>query len=312
MTTDPAAGATSIEPVPDWRKSLIYGSARDAGVLDPLPGTVADVAAASGADEDATRVVLEALEVWGIVARGDGGRYVEGPNRPSAEEDAALGQQARFIAGMAAHLPERLRGVVAPMPKRTPEELERWQASMAVRARTVAPDLVDACLARLPHAARVLDLGGGHGEYGLEFARRGLAVVLQDQPEILSFPERRKVWAAGGVELFAGDFFETLPQGPFDLVFCAGVTHTFDAERNRLLYQRVRPLVADDGAFAIVTFPRGTARARLFAVTMLVVGNRGDTHATDDYRRWLEEAGFAMEPVALDELQQSLLLARPV
>ena len=310
MATDQIL-ADALEPVPDWRKSLIYVSARDAGILAALPGTVAEVAAASGADEDATRVVLEALEVWGIVSSDAGGRYADGPNRPSADEDATLTQQARFISGMAAHLPDRIRGVVEPMQPRSPEELERWQAGMAARARTVAPGLVDACLARVPHARRVLDLGGGHGEYGLEFARRGMSVVLQDRPEILSLPERRRVWAAGGVEPFPGDFFETLPEGPFDLVFCAGVTHTMDGERNRLLYGRVRTLVADDGAFAIVTFPQGTPRARLFAVTMLVVGNRGDTHATEDYRRWLAEAGFSMEPAALDELQQSLLLARP-
>ena len=311
MSTDQIPAIAAVDPVPDWRQSLIYGSARAAGILAALPGTPAEIAAAAGAEEDATRVVLEALEVWGIVARDESGRYDEGPNRPSPDEDAALLQQARFISGMATHLPDRLRGVVAPMPQRSTEELERWQAAMAARARTVAPGLVDACLARVPHAKRVLDLGGGHGEYGLEFARRGLAVVLQDRPEVLSFPERREVWAAGGVELFPGDFFEALPEGPFDLVFCAGVTHTFDGERNRLLYRRVRPLVPGDGAFAIVTFPRGTPRARLFAVTMLVVGNRGDTHSTEDYRQWLVEAGFTMEPVALDDLQQSLLLARP-
>ena len=310
MSTDPAP-ATAVDPVPDWRQSLIYSSARDAGILAALPGTVAEVSATSGAEENAARVVLEALEVWGIVARDPDGRYVEGPNRPSPDEDAALTQQARFITGMAIHLPDRLRGVVEPMQQRSSAELERWQASMAARARKVAPGLVDACLQRVPHAKRVLDLGGGHGEYGLEFARRGLAVVLQDRPEILSFPERREVWAAGGVDLFPGDFFETLPDGPFDLVFCAGVTHTMDGERNGLLYKRLRPLVPDDGALAIVTFPRGTPRARLFAVTMLVVGNRGDTHSTEDYRRWLADAGFAMEPVALDELQQALLLARP-
>jgi SAM-dependent methyltransferase len=311
MTTDSAPSVAAVDPVPDWRQSLIYSAARDAGILAALPGTVAEVAATSGADGDATRVVLEALEVWQIVTRNGDGRYVAGPGRPSPDDDAALTQQARFITGTAVHLPDRLRGVVNPMAQRSSEELERWQASMAARARKVAPALVDACRAAVPHAKRVLDLGGGHGEYGLEFARRGLAVVLQDRPEILSFPERRHVWAAGGVELFPGDFFEILPEGPFDLVFCAGVTHTMDGEHNRLLYRRARSLVADDGAFAIVTFPWGTPRARLFAVQMLVVGNRGDTHAADDYREWLAEAGFGMEPVALDDLQQSLLLARP-
>ena len=155
-------------------------------------------------------------------------------------------------------------------------------------------------------------LGGGHGEYGLEFARRGLTTVLQDRPVMLEFPHRREAWAAGGVELFPGDFFELLPEGPFDLVYCAGVTHTFDAEHNRRLYERLRPLVAPDGALAIVTFLRGSPRARLFAIQMLVVGNDGDTHSEDDYRLWLEEAGFGAELVGLDDREQALIIARPV
>ena len=309
MTVDPPPPIAPVDPVPDWRQSLIYASARQAGVTGVLPGTAAEVAARAGTDEEATRVVLEALEVWGMVS-SDGGRYERGPAWPSPDEDAALLQQARF-KGTAVHLPDRLRGVVAPLPERSVEELERWQAAMAARARTVAPALVDACLAAVPHARRVLDLGGGHGEYALEFARRGLAAVLQDRPDVLGFPDRREVWAAGGVDLFPGDFFETLPEGPFDLVFCAGVTHTFDADRKRLLYRRVRGLVASDGAFVVVTFLRGAPRARLFAVQMLVVGNRGDTHSAGDYRAWLAEAGFIMEEAGLDQREQALLVARP-
>ena len=301
-----------VEPVPDWRMSLYYGAACDAGLLDRLPGTAAEVADASGADAGATRVLLEALEVWGVVSAGDDGRYGRGPGWPSPDEGAALLQQARFIRSTAAHLPDRMRGVVEPLPPRSTEELAQWQAAMGARARAVAPGLVDACLARVPHARRVLDLGGGHGEYGLELARRGLAVVLQDRPDVLDLPGRADVWAAGGVEPFPGDFFETLPEGPFDLVFCAGVTHTFGGERNRRLYRRVRPIVAADGALAIATFRRGTPRARLFAVQMLVVGNGGDTHSSDEYREWLADAGFTMEAAGLDEREQALLVARPV
>ena len=115
---------------------------------------------------------------------------------------------------------------------------------------------------------------------------------MRPPPETLAFPQRREMWEAGGVDLFPGDFFEDLPEAPFDLVFCSGVTHTMSGERNRTLYGRVRPLVADTGAFVIVTLLRGTTAARLFAVQMLVVGNRGDTHSEDEYRHWLAGAGF--------------------
>ena len=302
----------NIEPVADWRQALYYGAASDAGVLAALPGTPAEVAGRSEADERAARVILEALEVWDFVTRDGGGRYDRGPAWPSETERVGLLQQARFIKGTAAHLPDRMRGEVSPMGQRSGRELDQWQAGMAARARTVAPALADACLARVPGAKSVLDLGGGHGEYGLEFARRGLEVVLQDRPAILEFPHRREVWAAGGVELFPGDFFEVLPERQFDLIFLAGVTHTFDGEHNRRLYKRLRPLVADSGALAIVTFFRGSPRARLFAVQMLVVGNQGDTHGEDEYRAWLAEAGFVAEAAAVDDLEQSVLVARPV
>jgi hypothetical protein len=269
------------------------------------------VAAASGADEHATRFVLDALEVWGVVASGGGGRYERGPAWPSPQDALGLLQAARFIRGTAANLPERMRGEISPTGVRSGRDLDQWQGAMATRARAVAPAIVDACLAAVPGAGRVLDLGGGHGEYGMEFARRGLDVVLQDRPAILDFPHRREAWAAAGVELFAGDFFEALPEGPFDLVFCTGVTHTFDGEHNCRLYRRLRPLVPASGAVAIGTFLRGTPRARLFAVQMLVVGNRGDTHSEDEYRAWLGEAGFGAEVVGLDELDQSLIFGRP-
>lgn len=303
---------SNIEPAADWRQALIYGAASDAGILSSLPGTVAELAAASGADERATRVVLEALEVWDFVAGDGDGRYDRGPEWPAEAEGLTLLQQARFIRGTAAQLPARMRGETSPMGQRPAREVDQWQAAMGVRARAVAPALADACLAQVPGAGSVLELGGGHGEYGMEFARRGLEVVLQDRPAILEFPHRREAWAAAGVKLFPGDFFEVLPERQFDLVFLAGVTHTFDGDHNRRLYKRLRPLVQDDGALAIVTFLRGQPRARLFAVQMLVVGNEGDTHSEDEYRAWLDEAGFRAETVALDDLAQSVIIARPV
>jgi len=311
MTTTPPPPA-ALDQAADWRLALVYGAASDAGVLAALPGTVSDVAARSGADENATRVVLDALEVWDIVAADGDGRVDRGPAWPSPAENASLLQQARFIRGTAAALPDRMRGIVVPAGDRPSREIDQWQAGMAVRARTVAPALVDASLAAVPDARRVLDLGGGHGEYGLEFARRGLQVVLQDRPAMLAFPQRREVWSAGGVELFPADFFDALPDGPFDIVWLAGVTHTFDGEHNRRLYGRLRPLVAPGGALIIVSFLRGTPRARVFAVQMLVVGNRGDTHAEEEYREWLGDAGFGMELVDVDTLGQQVIVARPV
>ncbi len=189
---------------------------------------------------------------------------------------------------------------------------ELFLDALAATARKAAPGVVDVVLARFPNARTVVDLGGGHGEYSLEFARRGLAVVLQDLPPMVEVVARRGVLAEAGVELFAGDFFETVPEGPFDLAFCAGITHTFDGARNLALYTRLRSVVAATGGIAIVTFLRHRhSLADVFAVQMLANANGGDTHGEDEYRKWLGEAGFTPDPtvIDLDGRPQSVLFA---
>lgn len=63
-------------------------------------------------------------------------------------------------------------------------------------------------------ARRVLDLGGGHGQYALEFARRGLETTMQDRPGVVDYARRQGRLEEAGVELFAADFFEALPPRP--------------------------------------------------------------------------------------------------
>ena len=213
--------------VADWRLVVLCAVAYETGLLAALPGPPQDLAARAGLDPGAARVVLDALVPWRVVEHDGNGAYAAGPAAPSAEELLAISHHARAIRQTAAVLPDRLRGVDTE-GLGLPRDLERWQDSMAANSRRVAPTLVDACLARTPGAERVLDLGGGHGEYGLEFARRGLAVTLQDQTPVVEMHRRRGGVEAAGVQLFEGDFFEVLPEGPFDVVWCAGITHTFD------------------------------------------------------------------------------------
>jgi 2-polyprenyl-3-methyl-5-hydroxy-6-metoxy-1,4-benzoquinol methylase len=191
-----------------------------------------------------------------------------------------------------------------------PPDLGLWLEALAARARQCAPAVVDACRQRLPSARRVLELGGGHGEYGLEFVRRGFEVTMQDRPEVVDLVRDRL--AAAGVSTFVGDLFETMPEGPFDLIFCAGINHTYDAERNQALCRRAAEVTSPEGALGIVTYLRGRdAMAPTFAVQMLVGGGGGDTHAEDDYRRWLSVAGLPrVEVVDGGHPRESLLLAR--
>lgn len=138
-------------------------------------------------------------------------------------------------------------------------------------------------------------------------------MVMQERPAVVELA-RCKGWLAGsGVEMFAGDFFETLPDETFDIVFCAGVVYTFDAERILRLLTRVRPLIAAGGQLAVHTFLRGTDElATIFSSQMLRVSG-GQSHGEDDFRRWFDQAGY--ELVATQQLRRRpewILFASPV
>lgn len=283
--------------VADWRMVVLFDALAGAGALTALPGTAADVAGRLGLDAHALRVALDALSAWGVVVREDD-RYGLDADAPGS---ASVRHHARAVRSWSSSLDKRLRGEPAEAHPGGVLDPELFIDALGATARRTAPGIVDVVLARFPDARTVLDLGGGHGEYSLEFARRGLKVTLQDLPQMVEVVARRGTLGAAGVELFAGNFFETVPDGPFDIGFCAGITHTFDGEHNRTLYRRLRPILTEAGGIAIVTFLRHRhPLADVFAVQMLANANGGDSHGEDEYRAWLSETGFQADPAVID------------
>ncbi|CAA9433550.1 MAG: hypothetical protein AVDCRST_MAG37-781 [uncultured Rubrobacteraceae bacterium] len=278
--------------VADWRMVATFDAAAEAGLFEQLPATPAQVASRLGLDERAVRILLGALSVWGVVEK-HAGRYSMHPDWSCDQGEAAtLRHHARVLRTWSTQLGDRLRGT-PPSPSKIPPERRRlWLEALAASAREQAPLVVETCLKRFPNVRRVLDLGGGHGEHARAFARRGLSVMLQDTEPTVELLKESEL-PSSGVELFAGDFFEVLPNAQFDLVLCAGVTHTYDGERNRLLYRRIASILASGGGLAIITFlPEQDPRASIFAVQMLAVSAGGDAHKEIKYREWLEAEGY--------------------
>lgn len=291
---------------------VLCNAAAEAGIFTALPASPAALAGRLGLDEHAVRVVLEALAVWSVVEAPAAGVWELGPAAPSVDAAAVLCHHARALTSWSSNLDDRLHGRSSSQPPPSPQKVAQMLDALTVNGRESAPGTVDACLARVPGATRALDLGGGHGEYALELARRGLGVTMQDQDHVIQTAREVGRVEQAGIVLFAGDFFEALPQGPFDLVLCAGVTYTFDGPRNVELYRRVRAVLAPGGLLAVHTFLRGTdPRATLFAVQMLSAGRGGDTHSEEEHRRWLGDAGYnSVEVVTLARRPESLVFAR--
>lgn len=296
--------------VAGWRLVAAFDAAAEAGLFEELPATPAEVAGRLGLDERAVRILLDALSAWGVVEELDGSYSTRPGWPPERGEAAVLRHHARALRTWSTQLGDRLRGV-PPAPSEMPPERRRlWLEALAEGSRDRVPIVVETCLRRFPGARRVLDLGGGHGEYARAFARRGLDVTLQDLEPTIELLKDTDL-TGYGVELFAGDFFETLPDARFDLILCAGVTHIFDGERNRLLYRRLSRILAPGGGLAIVTFlPERDPRARIFAVQMLAVSTGGNAHRESDYREWLKAEGYREPEVqALGDNPNFLILA---
>lgn len=286
--------------IADWRLVVLCDVAGAGGVFDELPGTAAAIARRLGLDPHGVRVVLDALAALDVVEHREDGAYGPGPGAPDDATLATIRHHARALRRWAMTVDHRMRGELGGDPIGMADP-DTFHDSLAASASRAAPEVVDACLARFPDARSVLDLGGLHGEYSLEFARRGLRATMQDQPRMVEVARKRGRLEAAGVELFEGDFFESVPEGPFDLAFCSGITHTFGAEGNLALFGNVRKVVAPGGGVAVVTFLRERSPvAALFAVQMLLNENGGDTHAEAEYREWLQSAGFTVDAEVVD------------
>lgn len=297
------------DEVADWRRVVLSGLAFDSGVLEHLPGSPADIATALGLDDHSVRVLLEALALWQVVSP-IGDAFEPGPNMPDRDEALTLMQHARFLRRWSTELSDRMDDRISPggLPN-TREGLTAWLGALAARARVVAPTVIDACVARRSGGATALDVAAGHGEYGIELARRGYEVTLLDVPDVIDTVSDWPTVRAADVELVAGDVFEVALDRQFDLVLCFGFSHTQPTERCPVLFERLAELTAPGGSIAVHTFLRGDDPvASLFAVQMLLAGRGGDSHTLDEYRRWTTDAGFeSLEVVDLGH--RALLLA---
>jgi SAM-dependent methyltransferase len=101
--------------------------------------------------------------------------------------------------------------------------------------------------------ARVLDVGCGNGRNGAWLAERGADVVGVDLAAPLldavrpDLPETMTVTALDVLR-------DPLPAGPFDVVYDSGCFHHLAPHRRITYRERILPLLAPDGKYAIVAF----------------------------------------------------------
>ena len=184
------------------------------------------------------------------------------------------------------------------------EQDARWTeafiAAMDAKARTLAPALVRQL--NLSTAARMLDVGGGSGQFAIAFAQAapGLRVDVLDLTTVLPITKRhvRDAGLQDRIQLRAGDLCEDDLGEGYDLVLLSAICHMLGEHQNQDLFRRVARALRHGGRVIIRDFlldpdRTGPREAALFALNMLVGTRSGNVYTEDEYRHWLTGVGLS-------------------
>jgi len=284
-----------------WQELILVGSAYRLGIFKILAGkplTADEVSDNIATDRRATAVLLDALMAAGYLS------VKESRFSLTATAQARLVDEIHpdFIGFSISHslrlaerwltLPEVLSSGQPVPGDRFSETPEGFIKAMNVYAKKTAAQVVEYCLSLNPRAKKVLDIGGATGTVSKLFVERGLRATLFDIPAVIEL-DQASLGGNADIELVAGDFNETLPVGPFDIVYLGNITHIYGQEKNAALFEKIYKILEPGGIIAILDFVRGiSASASLFAVNMLVNTHEGGTWTLNEFSSWLRAAGF--------------------
>jgi predicted O-methyltransferase YrrM len=315
-------GLTSLRdekfsPMDLFTRSLVLLAANELGVFECLsdgPLALDDIAARLKTDPKGTRILLDALVVLRYLKKS-GDRY---GNRSDTARYLTRGSPefagTRFLHsyhGLARWL--RLGDLVRKGQKHK-HRLPEFQSSEAEerrREKSFALGLNESSrktaqlVARkldLSGVAEMLDLGGGAGAYSISFAKRWPSL----RPVVFELPVPAKV-ARGQVKearlgnrisVRTGDFLKgDLGREAYDAVFMSNIIHIYSVDDNRKIIRKVHRALRPGGRIFIKDMIVNEGRDGpfypvMFALTMLMFTDEGDTYTRPQVSGWLREAGF--------------------
>lgn len=303
----------------------------DVGVFDLLAHGelgAAEVAQRFGLDSRATRLVLDALAGQGLLELGERGYRNAEPARRFLVQGSPeyRGEILRHLHNTWEDWNElgetwrtgspALRRKTQQLPS-TAEGMRHFILGMENLTRDLAPSLAD----RLPleGRTRVLDLGGGPGNYALAFVQRwpGLEAVHFDL-EPTSEIAREFLQGKSGAERVSfveGDFLSSPLGEGYDFVWASQIIHMLGEEEVQALFRRVSAVLLEGGILALHDHFLESDRTRpatasLFGVHMLVATARGRTYSIEEAGHWLRGAGIEPQGVLDYGGPARVLLAR--
>lgn len=198
-----------------------------------------------------------------------------------------------------------------PVDHGKPEEPDyRNRFTWAMHHRSVDVAARVAAQVSLRGAKSLLDLGGGPGTYALAFLRKNptLKATVCDRPAALDVAKEVAATEKAGKRLsyLAVDFMKDVLPDQYDVIWYSNVLHIYSAAENRSLFERLRHALNPGGRLIIQDaflhdkeglYP---VEASLFAVTMLLFTEQGNTYTIHETASWLRQAGYtAVKPVKM-------------
>lgn len=335
VTPEAKAASKLEELINGYQATQVLCVAARLGLADRLAGGAQRsdaLAAALGAEPQATYRLLRALEFLGFVEEPSPGSFALTPlggalrdGAPGAAREALLLTGAAFYRWWGG-LEHCVRTGQSSVPlfdgassfellHRDPEHVRHFNRLMSEMVGAMAKGVLGAY--DFSRFATVVDVGGGSGTLisALLEAHPKLRGVIYDLPATAD--EARSAMAARGLagrcECVGGDFFESVPVG--DCIVLSAVISDWDDEKSVAIFRNCRKALPADGRLLLIEralAPEEPAPASsLLDLQMLVIGG-GTGRSAAEYRAILAAGGFELVRVHPTGTARSVFEARPV
>ena len=339
MASTPAPRSPLMDAMFGYMSAQLIYTAAETGVADALadgPGSSADVAKRTGAHAPSLHRLLRGLTGLGAVEQRGPDLFAltaEG-RRLCADAPGSIRALVRLFCGPAVWRTwgdmaesirtgepawERVTGMTSFEYFAAHTDLgETFNTAMAEHIRAVAPGIIEAH--DFGRYRTVADLGGGDGTFlaAILRARPALRGVLFDLPAGLTAATDTLADVADRVEIVAGDFLASVPEGA-DAYLLKSVIHNWDDARAAAILRTCRAAMSPDARLILVeqvmpetVSPETQGVVRNDLNMLLTTGGRERTEA--EFRELLHGAGFGEVSVTgpIPSSGYRLIEARPV
>ncbi|MEZ6009424.1 MAG: methyltransferase [Planctomycetota bacterium] len=297
------------------------------------PRTAAELSQEAGCEEDALRRFLGALSAEGVFQRTEDGRFALTPLSEGLTSDhprsvrwlaaamcdhahwAPWGKAYEVLVEGKSQTPKVLGASPWEYLSGSPEEAGRFGEAMTnMSQQAVAGITSHYDFSGIQH---LVDVGGSRGALLLDILKQNPSMrgTVFDLPPVIEMTEKALADSPlrSRVDLVAGSFFESVPEGA-DAYMLKHILHDWPDEECRTILRTIRRAIPAHGrllVFDALLVPEAPPWAHWLDVHMLVLQD-GKERSPQEFAALLAEAGFEMTQAVAIPAPVAIIEAKPV